>query len=113
MEQYENYENILLLVTDNKIEKVADFIEAKGDLNLQDGEGNNVLMLAAMYGHTQIAKLLIKAKINIDLQNKKGETALMMAALFNHPRIVSLLLKAGANREIKDKRGSKAALIIN
>ena len=77
------------------------------DLNLgEPSEGTTPLMLAALFGQTQAAALLIDSGAEVNSTNAKGDTALHLAAFFAHPDTVKLLLAKGANRNAKNKMGA-------
>ena len=50
-----------------------------------------------MYGHWELARLLIEAGGDIEGKTKYGYTALHLAAQYGHKLIIDLLLEHGAN----------------
>lgn len=50
-----------------------------------------------MYGHFELARLLIEAGAEIESKTKYGYTALHLAAQYGHKLIIELLLERGAN----------------
>lgn len=101
--------NIHQAVMSNNIKDVKAYIAAKKDINLKDPMGgSSPLITAALFGRTEIAKLLIEAGANINQINNDGSTALHTSALFCHTDIVKMLLQKGANKTIKNKYGSTA-----
>jgi ankyrin repeat protein len=77
---------------------VKEHISAGTDLNQKEGFGGSTpLMLAAIFGKTEIAKLLIEANVDLDLQNDSGGTALHQACFFCRPNILEMLIEAGAD----------------
>ena len=50
-----------------------------------------------MYGHFELARLLIEAGAEIEGKTKNGYTALHLAAQYGHKLIIDLLLEHGAN----------------
>jgi uncharacterized protein len=107
---YENKEvDIHTAIVENNIEAVKKYIAAKKNLNEKDPMGgSSPLITAALFGRTEIAKLLIDAGADLTIQNNDGSTALHVAAFFCHPEIVKMLLKKGANKSVKNKYGSTA-----
>ena len=70
-----------------------------------------LLKWAAMYGHMECAKLLIRH--GADIHDREGEyTALHLAAYFDHAEVISLLLDEGANPEQTTLREGLTALHI-
>jgi len=96
------------VVTGN-LEAVQMHIAAGTDLNTKDPfGGSSPLISAAVFGKTEIAKVLIDAGADINFQNNEGSTALHTAAFFCRPEIVKMLLAKNANRTLKNKYNSTA-----
>jgi len=77
---------------------IEQHIAAGTDLNqTEDFGGSTPLMLAAIYGHTAMAKSLIEAGADLELRNNSDGTALHLACFFCRPAIVELLLQSGAD----------------
>ncbi len=55
------------------------------------------LAIAAWYGRTEAAQVLIKAGAKVDAEDEEGRTALDKAADGGHVRTIAVLIKAGAN----------------
>ena len=53
-------------------------------------------MDAALYGHYDVAKLLIDSGADVNVNNANNETSLSMAEDKGYPTIVNLLRQAGA-----------------
>lgn len=96
------------VITDN-MEAVKQHIAAGSDLNVKDPfGGSSPLISAAVFGKTEMAKVLIDAGADINFQNNDGSTALISAAFFCRPEIVKLLLEKNADKTIKNKYGTTA-----
>jgi ankyrin repeat protein len=90
-------------VLKNDIKTIKEHIAAKTDLNVKESFGGSTpLISAALFGRTEIAKLLINAGANLNIQNNDGSTALITAAFFCRPEIVKMLLAKKANKTIKN-----------
>ncbi len=74
----------------NKNTKLVElFLQKDSSLALeQDAEGNTPLMLAAKYGHEDIAELLIAYSGNLNTKNFKGETAWQIAEAYEREKLV-------------------------
>ena len=84
-------------------------IAAGTDINTKDPfGGSSPLITAAVFGRTEMVKILIDAGADLDFQNNDGSTALISAAFFGRPEIVQLLLDAGADKAIRNKYGATA-----
>ena len=96
------------IFTDN-MEALKQHIAAGSNLNEKDPMGgSSPLIVACLFGKTEMAKVLIEAGADLNFQNNEGSTALHTASFFCHPEIVKMLLDKGANRTIKNKYGSTA-----
>jgi len=96
-------------VVSSNEEALRQHIAAGTDLNARDPfGGSSPLITAAVFGKTDMAKILIDAGADLDFQNNDGSTALISAAFFGRPEIVRLLLDAGADKTIKNKYGGTA-----
>jgi len=79
----------------------------------QPGSGSTPLNTAAVYGKTEIAKLLIEKGADVSLANKDGNTALLIASFFAHQELVELLLQKGASVSVKNGRGETPLDVIS
>jgi ankyrin repeat protein len=71
-------------------------------------EVNRGLLIAALTGHKEIAKILLDNGAEIDTRAEDGRTPLMLAAARGDNDLVSFLLKAGADPTCTDKSGATA-----
>lgn len=96
------------VVSGNK-EAVTQHIAAGTNINEKDPfGGSSPLISAALFGKTEIAKILIDAGADINFQNNEGSTPLHLAAFFCRPEILKMLLDKNADKTIKNKYGSTA-----
>jgi ankyrin repeat protein len=72
-------------------------------------EVNRALLVAALTGRQEVAKILIDNGAEIDSRADDGRTPLMLAAGKGDTDFVSFLLKAGADPTLTDKSGATAA----
>tara|TARA_B100002003_G_C13934053_1_gene453648 strand:+ start:235 stop:771 length:537 start_codon:yes stop_codon:yes gene_type:complete len=80
-------------------------LEAGVDPDVLEPNGATPLIVAAMFGQTELVRFLIDNEASLDIQNNDGATALHVASLFGHPQAVELLLAAGAARELRNNDG--------
>jgi ankyrin repeat protein len=78
------------------------------DINVQDQDGKTVLMEAARFGETAVARFLLQHGANVNVHDNEGRTALMFAASEGHTRMVRLLVDKGANTTVCATDGSTA-----
>ncbi len=67
--------------------------------------GSTPLLVAAVFGRVEAAKLLIEKGANVNARSDDGATALHGAAFFCHTEIVELLLSKGADINAENIRG--------
>jgi hypothetical protein len=71
-------------------------------------EVNRGLLVAALTGHPDIAKILLDNGAEVDTRADDGRTPLMLAASKGDNDLVTLLLKAGADPTLTDQSGAAA-----
>ncbi len=75
---------------------VATFLNKGLDPNTTDSRGNTLLMIAAVNGHAELAKLLVERKADLTRRSPVGDSALMLACIKGHLAVVKLLVEHGA-----------------
>ncbi|MCJ1473296.1 Glycerophosphocholine phosphodiesterase [Lambiella insularis] len=85
-------------------------VDAGVDLNYQDEQGETALHIAARYGHSKCAEILIRGsqdqQIDLELTEKTyGWTALFVACVDGHFGVAELLMEAGADLTLCDISG--------
>jgi ankyrin repeat protein len=68
--------------------------------------GNTPLQVAAMYGHKDVAELLLANKAAVNARNKSGQTPLHWAAYGGYKDVADLLLANGADVNATDNIGA-------
>ena len=84
---------------------VDELIQAGGDVNLVDTEGNTALCYASMYGQIRSMEMLLEAGADVNLSGKYTDTPLMKASFYGHEKCVELLINAGADVNIQIAQG--------
>ena len=79
----------------------------------QAGSGSTPLNTAAVFGQTDIAKLLIGKGADVKIANTDGNTALHIASFFAHTELVELLLEKGASVSIKNRRSETPLDVVS
>lgn len=109
-----NLEELFKAARSNNASYIYHFIEESKDIpdsiNVCDSQQNTSLLLAAMYGHFRIIRLLIAAGARIDISNIHGDTALIWAATNGHFPVVKALISAGAAINAYNNYGDTALM---
>lgn len=96
------------VVTGN-VEALKQHVAAGTNINEKDPYGgSSPLISAALFGKTEMTKILIDAGADLNFQNNDGSTALHTAAFFCRPEIVKLLLDKKVDKALKNKYNSTA-----
>lgn len=92
------------------IEGAIKILKMIPDLNKELSGGGTPLMLASLFGFTEVVKFLLEAKVDVDLVASNEYTPLMCACLEGQAEVVKLLLEAKANVDLTTFNGS--ALLV-
>ena len=91
------------------LEAIKQHLKAGTDLNAKEPTGGSTpLIVAAVFGQTKAARLLIENGANVNAKNNEGSVALLAAAFLGHPATVKLLLEKGADVNAKNNNGQTA-----
>jgi outer membrane protein assembly factor BamB/N-acetylneuraminic acid mutarotase len=97
-----------------KREEVLRSLKAGTSVDAKNPNGGTTpLMMAALFGQTEVARLLIEKGADVSLGNKEGNTALHMASFLAHQQIVNLLLRKGASANTKNTKGETALDVVS
>uniref|UniRef100_A0A0G4GJZ2 Uncharacterized protein n=1 Tax=Chromera velia CCMP2878 TaxID=1169474 RepID=A0A0G4GJZ2_9ALVE len=88
-------------------------VDAKANVDMQDKEGNSVLMLAILKENVGMVEYLLARPGNttqtvVNIPDSQGRTPLFRAAAGGHILLVELLLRRGADPSLKDASGNTA-----
>ncbi|MGP3963631.1 ankyrin repeat domain-containing protein [Nonomuraea sp. 3N208] len=78
-------------------ETLRAYVEAGVPVNLTNGKGDTLLMLAAYYGHAPTVRMLIELGAEVDRPNDRGQTPLAGAVFKKELEVVKALVDAGAD----------------
>ena len=94
----------------NKLEDIIRsidlYLKNDNDINVQDSNGNTLLMKAISIGYYDLSDYLIDNNADISITNKNGENALILSA--NYPYIMYLLINNNADINLADNNGKTA-----
>jgi hypothetical protein len=101
--------NIWKAAASGNIDAIKQHLEAGTDVDTKEQPGGGTpLLVTAVFGRGEAAKLLIEKGANVNAKSNDGATALHAAAFFCHTEIVKLLLDKGADARAKNIRGETA-----
>jgi ankyrin repeat protein len=92
----------------NNTKNVKAHIAAKTDLNEKDDYGSAPLHIAATFGKTEVAKLLIEGGANVNEPDANGSTPLHTAAFLGRTEIVKALLENNVDINARNSFNSTA-----
>lgn len=102
--------SIHVAVITGNIETVKSYIQNDTDINKKEtAGGSSPLIVASVFGKTEIALALIEAGADINQTNNDGSTALHTAAFFCRTEIVKSLIEHECDKSIRNNAGSTAA----
>ncbi|MCD4779449.1 MAG: ankyrin repeat domain-containing protein [Candidatus Omnitrophica bacterium] len=99
---------IFKYILNNKYKKIAQYIDAGKDINIQNGEGETPLVFAMKNRFRYSALDLIKNRADINIADNEGLTVLHYAAMWGYDRIFEFLVEHGADYNAKDSYSYKA-----
>jgi ankyrin repeat protein len=98
-----NLDNLFSL---NICEAKMVLLKSKGtkikDIDLKNSKGLTALIIASIYGHEQIIRLLLDGGADINAKDNDGYTSLLYATIKGNEQIVKLLLENKADINAKD-----------
>jgi hypothetical protein len=98
--------DIWTAVVEGNVGAVQQHASAGIDLNAREpANGSTPLIVAAVFGQTEAARVLVESGAEVDATNNDGSTALLTAAFFCHPETVELLLESGADVNVANNAG--------
>ncbi|SEQ93547.1 hypothetical protein SAMN05216188_106274 [Lentzea xinjiangensis] len=89
-------------------ERLVEAVDAGVPVNLTNGSGDTLLILAAYHNHPDAVAALLERGADTGRVNDRGQTALGAAVFRRSERSVTLLLEAGADPAL----GPKSALDV-
>jgi ankyrin repeat protein len=91
------------------LEAIRQHIEAGSDLDEKDPmSGASPLIIATVFGQTEVLKALIQAGADMNTGNNEGSTPLIAAAVFDRIEAARTLIEAGADVNARNNEGSTA-----
>lgn len=99
----------LCLCVENNAKDIVELMVSLGcSINQGDSQGLTPLHIAATYGYSSLAALLLKAKANNEARTIQGKIPLHLASMHGRTEMVELLLSFGADIDAVDSDGQTA-----
>ncbi|WP_137722762.1 ankyrin repeat domain-containing protein [Prescottella subtropica] len=76
---------------------LARYVDAGVPVNLTNGSGDTLVMLAAYHGHTDTVRALTERGADVNRPNDRGQTPLAGAVFKGEDAVVAALVDAGAD----------------
>ncbi|TJZ73648.1 ankyrin repeat domain-containing protein [Rhodococcus oryzae] len=76
---------------------IAAYLDAGVPVNLTNGAGDTLVMLAAYHGHVEVVQLLIDRGADVDRLNGRGQSPVAGAIFKGEEAVVRALAAAGAD----------------
>ena len=90
------------------VPRLVEYVDAGVPVNLTNGAGDTLLILAAYHVHQALVRELLARGADHARVNDRGQTALASAVFRRHRGIVTDLLDAGADPDL----GDRSAVVI-
>ncbi len=97
------------LARGGRFDELQEFVQRGLPVDVQDAEGNSLLMLAAYRGHLQTVRTLLALGADVNLRNDRDQTPIAGALFKGEDDIVRELLAAGADLDAGTPTARQAA----
>ena len=90
-------------------DELAGFVDHGLPVDIEDGDGNTPLMLAAYHGHPATVAMLLERRADVDRRNHRDQAPVAGALFKGEDEVVRLLLGAGADLDAGTPSGRATA----
>jgi len=90
-------------------EELAGFVDHGLPVDIEDGDGNTLLMLAAYHGQAATVAMLLDRRADLDRRNHRDQAPVAGALFKGEDEVVRLLLDAGADLDAGTPSGRATA----
>lgn len=98
---------------DGDTDTVVTVVDQGAPVNMQDAEGNTMVMLAAYHGNADLVRVLGERGADVNLTNDRGQTPLAGAVFKGYDDVSRVLLEAGADPDLGTPTARDAAVMFN
>jgi ankyrin repeat protein len=89
--------DILLSAREGKTAELSQYITAGIPVNLTNGKGDTLLMLASYHGHIDTAHMLLDSGADVNVLNDRGQSIIAGAVFKGYDEVVKALFEKGAD----------------
>ncbi|WP_342670481.1 ankyrin repeat domain-containing protein [Haloglycomyces albus] len=93
--------------------RLEQFLDAGLPIDLVNGSGDSLLMLAAYHGHPATVRALIARGADVNKLNDRGQSPLAGAVFKDYGEVVTVLLGHGADPEAGSPNAKEIAGMFN
>jgi ankyrin repeat protein len=97
------------LARNGRTQELLEFLDHGLPVDLTDGQGNSMLMLAAYHGHAETVVALVDRGADVDLRNDRDQTPVAGALFKGEKQVVRALVAAGADLDAGTPTARQAA----
>ena len=95
-----------------RTDDLADFLDHGIPVDLQDSDGNSLLMLAAYAGQGETVAMLLERGADADLRNNRDQSSIAGALFKGEDNVVAQLVAAGADLNAGTPTARQAAQLF-
>jgi len=99
----------LHFVREGMTEELAGFVDHGLPVDVEDADGNTLLMLAAYHGQAATVAMLLDRRADLDRRNHRDQAPVAGALFKGEDEVVRLLLDAGADLDAGTPSGRATA----
>ncbi len=97
---------IFFKLCDEMGKKLCRRLKKLDDVNIRNGDGENLLHVAIAYSNVDAAVELIRRGVDVNAQDRKGATSLHYAGVHQGAMVAQQILDHGGDFEIMDEHGN-------
>ncbi len=100
------------LAREGRTGELTELLDHSVPVDLTDGDGNSLVMLAAYHGRAETVTALVGRGADVDLPNRRGQTPVAGALFKGEDVVVRTLVAAGADLDAGTPTGRQTAAMF-
>lgn len=97
------------LAREGRTGELVEFLDHGLPVDVQDGDGNTLLMLAAYHGRAETVRTLVERGADVDLRNGRDQSVVAGALFKGEDEVTRILVGAGADLDAGTPPAREAA----